>query len=219
MGWTRLLDRRKDRRTAVIDAFEFPSGVRQRFAGQHHALTAEDIALVEAATRQWFRLAARHPRAKLSMPSVVVDDLWHELVLHTREYEAFCQAAFGRFLHHVPESAMASPEAAANRSTRLVATFHLARQDEGCGPDQLPVLFRVDQRLPVAGGRRYLADCGGRGQCHELRGTVCLHHLTGPGKAPSRPGKALYGAWGGIPAPYGADGGAGCGVDGGGDGR
>jgi hypothetical protein len=215
MGWTRLLDQGKDRRTAVIDAFQFPSSVRQRFASQHAALAAHDIAMVEAATRQWFRLAARHPRAKLSMPSVVVDDLWHELVLHTREYEAFCQAAFGRFLHHVPESAMASPEAAADRSTQLLATFELARQDEGCGPGELPVLFRVDQRLPVDGGRRYLADCGGRGQCHELRGTVCLQHLTGPGKAGPRPGKASPGGWG-VPAHYGANGSAGCGVDGGG---
>jgi hypothetical protein len=136
--------------------------VRQRFAIQHGDLTADGIRTVEAATRQWFRLVGRRPKAKLSMPSVVVDDMWHELVLHTRDYAAFCEDAFGRFLHHVPESAMSSPAAAANRSTDLLNTLRLARHDEGGGLQRLPLLFRVDEELAVAGGRRYLADCGGR---------------------------------------------------------
>jgi hypothetical protein len=215
MGWTRLLDRGKVRRTAAVDAFEFPSSVRQRFAGQHHNLAADDIRTVEAATRQWFRLAARHPRAKLAMPSVVVDDLWHELVLHTRDYAAFCQAAFGHFLHHVPESAMAPPAAAENRSTRTLTTLELARQDEGCGPGQLPLLFRVDQQVAVNGGRRYLADCGGRGQCHELPGMVCLQHLTGPGKAPRAGARGTTHGHHGTDAGCVADGGDGGGCGGG----
>jgi hypothetical protein len=157
MGWTRLLEHGKVRRTAAVDAYEFPGSVRQRFATHHEELTADDIRTVEAAARQWFRLAARHPRTRLSMPSLVVDDLWHEMVLHTVDYAAFCEAALGRFLHHVPESATASPAAAANRSSALLATFHLARQDEGGGPDQLPLLFRVDHQLAVDGGRHYLA--------------------------------------------------------------
>jgi hypothetical protein len=183
MGWTRLSEHGKVRRTAAVDAYEFPGSVRQRFATHHEELTADDIRTVEAAARQWFRLAARHPRTRLSMPSLVVDDLWHEMVLHTVDYAAFCEAALGRFLHHVPESAMASSAAAANRSSGLLATFHLARQDEGGGPDQLPLLFRVDHQLAVEGGRHYLADCGGRGECHELPGTLCLQHLTGVGNS------------------------------------
>ncbi len=156
--------------------------MRQRFAIQHGDLTADGIRTVEAATRQWFRLVGRRPKAKLSMPSVVVDDMWHELVLHTRDYAAFCEDAFGRFLHHVPESAMSSPAAAANRSTDLLNTLRLARHDEGGGLQRLPLLFRVDEELAVAGGRRYLAHCGGRGECLEVRGTVCLQHLSGLGK-------------------------------------
>jgi hypothetical protein len=170
------------RRVAVVDAYEFPSSIRQRFALEHHTFTPEQIATVEAATRQWFRLAARRPKAALSMPSVIVDDLWHEMVLHTREYAAFCDAAFGRFLHHVPESAMTGPEAAANQGRTLRTTFELAQQDEKCAATELPVLFRVDRDLAVKGGRRYLADCGGRGHCYPLPGTVCLQHLRGTGR-------------------------------------
>jgi hypothetical protein len=213
MTWTLLRDRGSARRIAIIDAYQFPSSVRQRFAQQHSGLPDDNIATVQAATRQWFRLAAGHPRAKLSMPSVAVDDLWHELVLHTRDYAAFCEAALGRFLHHVPESAMSPAAAAANRYAGLLTTFQLAQRDEGCDATQLPLLFRVDKKLAIDGGRSYLADCGGRGECYEVRGTLCLKHLLGVGKSPS-------GGWGhnrpprsGISGPVGGSG-EGCGGDG-----
>ncbi len=35
-------------------------------------------------------------------PSRVVDDLWHEFILFTRLYGAFCQRYFGRMIHHQP---------------------------------------------------------------------------------------------------------------------
>jgi hypothetical protein len=184
--------------------------VRQRFTLHHSGLADDDVEKVEAATRQWFRLAVRHPKAKLSMPSVVVDDLWHELVLHTRDYAAFCDSAFGRFLHHVPESAMSPAAAAANRFTGLEATFRLAQLDEGCDPNRLPLLFRVDHELAVDGGRHYLADCGGRGECYELRGTLCLQHINGIG-SPTR------GDWDRDRSPYtggGMPGPSGCGIGG-----
>ena len=38
----------------------------------------------------------------ISMPSQVADDLWHEFILYTRDYDAFCRRAFGGFLHHTP---------------------------------------------------------------------------------------------------------------------
>jgi hypothetical protein len=65
------------------------------------------------------------------MPSVVGDDMWHELVLHTRDYAALCEAAFGRFLHHTPKSAMSVEAAATNRAAGVAMTFRLAQQDEG----------------------------------------------------------------------------------------
>ena len=182
MTWHRFRDRDVARRINVVDTFDFPSSVRQRFAYHHDQFGSSDIRMVEAATRQWFRLTARHPKAKLSMPSVAVDELWHELVLHTREYAAFCQAAFGHFLHHEPESAMTSIAATANRSTFLLATLNLAQLDENCVPPQLPLLFRVDKELGMKDGRRYLAGCGGRGECFPVPGTICLQHLAGVGK-------------------------------------
>jgi hypothetical protein len=210
MAPTRFWDRRGARRLAVVDAVDLPGSVRQRFALHHPDLTADGIRTAEAATRQWFRLAAAHPRALMSMPSVVVDEVWHEFVLHTREYADFCDAAFGRFLHHEPESAMSPGAAAANRSAALATTLRLARADERAGPgeDRLPLIFRVDDELRVVGGKRYLLDCGGRGQCYDVRGTTCLQHLGGSGKR-------VRGDWGRKmpgPAEDAGNGSQGCGA-------
>jgi hypothetical protein len=175
MATLRLWDRGSPRRVAAVDAFPFPSGARQRFGFAYRSLSTDDIQMVEAATRQWFRLAARHPRAKLSMPSVVVDAMWREVALHTREYDAFCAGAFGRPLHHIPASAV-RPESIA---PGLQTAYRLAREDEPAEGPRLPLLFRVDRELDIAGGYRYIADCGGREQCHEVPGARCLRHIAG----------------------------------------
>ena len=179
---------RVNQRIHVVDTFPFPSSARQRFALQHPELTGDDGALVEAAVRQWFRLAVRHPKALLSIPSVLVDDLWREVIRHSREYATFCDAAFGRYLPRAPESAMS---ANTDRTTRLRRTLVLARQDERCGARGIPLLFRIDRELSTNDGARYVADCGGHGECYEVSGTVCLQHLTGLSRRPRagrRPG-------------------------------
>ena len=55
--------------------------------------------------RDWFWINHRAAGRKLSMPSQVVDDAWHEFILFTRNYEDFCKRGVGRFLHHVPAEA------------------------------------------------------------------------------------------------------------------
>ena len=176
-------DRGSAKRVAVVDAYQFPSGVRQRFGFAFPALSADDIATVEAALRQWLRLHARH-RAELTMPSVVAELMWHELARHTAEYEELCAEAIGR----VPQSAATG--------TGLREAYLLACVDEPVEKPRLPLLFRVDRELTIAGGHHYLADCGGRGQCFGAPGGArCLEHIAGPGKPRRRwrtPGGDLY---------------------------
>ncbi|MEJ3748534.1 hypothetical protein WEI85_35295 [Actinomycetes bacterium KLBMP 9797] len=188
MIWTKLGNRRAIHRIRIVDAFPFPASGRQRLGSQYPHLSDDDIQLVEAATRQWFRLVIRHSGAKLSMPSVVADRLWQELTRHERDYAALCDAAFGRLLPYRPASTMSAGTVDSHRNPLLLATFGYARQDEGCGPTDLPLLFRVDAKLRVQDGNRYLADCGGRGECFQVPGRVCLQHLAGLGKRLSAPG-------------------------------
>jgi hypothetical protein len=182
MLWTRLRNHRTASRIGAVDDLRFPAGGRHRLGGRHPHLSDDEIRLAEAAARQWFRLLVRYPRAKLSMPSVVVDELWQELTLHTADYAAFCDAAFGRLQQHRPGSATNAETADTNRAAALSATLNYARRDENRGPTGLPLLFRVDQQLRIRDGNRYLADCGGRGECFGVSGMICLQHLGGVGR-------------------------------------
>jgi hypothetical protein len=86
----------------------------------------------------------------------VVDDLWHEFILDTREYERFCKAAFGSFFHHVPAAATPPGEemgAALRRTWRSVC---FAEGIDPRRPTRLPLLFRTDSELQIAGGHSYI---------------------------------------------------------------
>ncbi|MEU4530672.1 hypothetical protein AB0F49_20805 [Micromonospora ureilytica] len=188
MIWTKFRSDRTPRRLRAVSELRFPASGRHHLRNRYPHLSDDDIALVETAARQWFRIIARQPGAKLSMPSVVVNDLWQELTLHERDYATFCDAAFGRPPHHQPRSAPGGDAADDNRRPLLLTTLSYGRRDEGCGPNGLPLLFRVDQELQIHDGNRYLADCGGRGECFPVSGRVCLQHLAGPGKRSKPPG-------------------------------
>ena len=57
-----------------------------------------------AALREVLRflsLAAHYEHGQLT-PSHRVDLAWHEFILCTRAYQAFCEARFGRMIHHDP---------------------------------------------------------------------------------------------------------------------
>jgi hypothetical protein len=179
-------------RVALVDALMFPAGVRYALSD----LTFEQISTAETAARQWFRLAARHPKATMSMPSVAVDKLWLAFSRHEREYGEFCRSAVGRAYPYTSQRGA------------LAATYRFAREDEP--GDRLPLLFRLDKELVVTGGRSYIADCGGRGQCFDVKDAICLQHLTGVGRATKRNGMTGPGA-SADGLTYGAGGGAGCG--------
>lgn len=56
----------------------------------------------------------------LGMLSPEVDEVWHAFILFTREYAAFCQNAFGTFIHHVPRTSR-SPLPVSSRDNFLTA--------------------------------------------------------------------------------------------------
>ena len=49
----------------------------------------------------------------LAMLRPDVDEVWHAFILFTREYSAFCQEAFGTFVHHVPRTSRSPAPAGA----------------------------------------------------------------------------------------------------------
>jgi hypothetical protein len=103
--------------------------------------------LVETGLRQWLRCAGAALRDGqiIGMPSHAVDEAWHGFILCTAQYARFCEAAYGRFLHHHPDgTGPTSVGSMADQLGRTVVAWTLvARPGEQC------VLWDLDARVGV----------------------------------------------------------------------
>lgn len=52
-----------------------------------------------------FLARAAAERSSIEPPSKEVDQMWHTFLLFTKDYAAFCERSFGKFVHHVPRTA------------------------------------------------------------------------------------------------------------------
>lgn len=156
------------------------------------------------------------------MPSQVVDVAWHEFILFTRDYAAFCDKAFGRFLHHTPAEAMASQQQAGDGIRRAWRLACLLAGTDPTHPHTLPRLFKLDAKLRIPDGFIYQRYCEphkqtGRAAAAAAGGAViyCASHI-GCGGAASGAGALWFGAASdGCSADFDA---SGCGGDSGGGG-
>ena len=162
-------------RALFIERFPLHERLDQRLARRRPELDSTQRAEVLEGLRDYFLICNTAGRRMVAMPSQAVDDAWHEFILFTRQYEQFCQRAFGRFLHHTPVEAMASPTQAGDGIRRA---WRLACAHEGIDPKtpaRLPRLFALDATLGIAGGFIYQLDClaaGGTGS-----GGYCASHI------------------------------------------
>jgi hypothetical protein len=148
-------------RAEFIRSYTFPMGLYDRLRKKRPELTLKDCQLVGHALRQFFLAHLKSGRKFVSMPSQVTDDLWHELILHTKTYELFCRNAFGRFMHHTPAVVLSSAKAS---NVGLRRCWWYACKEENINPrapTRLPLLFALDAKLGVADGFRYMPDCRG----------------------------------------------------------
>jgi hypothetical protein len=149
------------RRESFIRSADLPRGLFENLRKHHPHLTLKDCQLVASGLRQFFLAYLKSGRQYVSMPSQVVDDLWHEFILNTRSYELFCRNAFGRFMHHTPAVALDSGKQS-NTGLRRV-WWHACKNDQinPRKPSRLPLLFALDTKLNIANGFHYAADCAG----------------------------------------------------------
>src|SRR5438105_4622760 len=149
----------RGRQRAYIRAYVFPAELARRLRDVHPELSQDDATLTLAALRQFFLacLSARDAgiAQDVGMPSKIVDDAWHEFLLMTRAYHAFCNGAFGEYLHHTPRALLREPHGDA-----LANTLHqLTRPETIIAGSALgasvPRLFTIDRDLHITGGYRY----------------------------------------------------------------
>jgi hypothetical protein len=95
--------RRKGRRR-FIETYEFPPALRSKLMDELGSAHAAEVAL--DGLRGWYLACLYADGRLIGMPSQAVDEAWHEMILMTRHYTAFCERAFGRYLHHNPNSTL-----------------------------------------------------------------------------------------------------------------
>lgn len=150
---------KKGRRESHIRAYMFPRGLFEKLLMARPGLPVKDQQLVARALRQFFLAYLKSGCRRVAMPSQVVDDLWHEFILYTRDYKLFCDLAFGRFLHHTPAVRLSSVKTD-NEGLRRVWWF--ACLEENINPrraTRLPLLFAIDRKLGIADGFVYNLHC------------------------------------------------------------
>ncbi|HEY5761161.1 MAG TPA: hypothetical protein VIU34_35305 [Steroidobacter sp.] len=146
-------------RAEFIRNYPFPLGLFDKLHAKRPSLEKKDMQLVARALRQFFLAHLKSGRQYVSMPSQVADDLWHEFILYTRNYDAFCKRAFGRFMHHTP--AVALGEGRQNNSGLRRVWWYSCKEENinPAKPTRLPLLFALDKKLGVADGFVYTPDC------------------------------------------------------------
>ena len=147
-------------REAHIRTYFLPKGLYDKLREKHPHLSLKDCQIVAQGLRHFFLAYLKSGHQSVSMPSQVVDDLWHEFTLHTKSYQAFCQQAFGRFLHHTPAAVMRSSAKQSNAGLRR-CWWYVCREENinAATPTRLPLLFALDAKLKIANGFHYAADC------------------------------------------------------------
>jgi hypothetical protein len=208
--------RRVARREAFIRQYVLPQGLFENLRKRRPELQLKDCQLVAHALRQFFLAHLGSGRRYVSMPSQLADDLWHEFILFTRHYEAFCRGAFGSFLHHTPAVAVSSAPGA---NAGLQRCWWFACKEDHINPRQptrLPLLFALDAKLGAADGFHYALDCAAANVTRAGSGQpviYCGADLAAHARDQRRGDGSGGGGCGGHSADGSGCGGGGCGGD------
>lgn len=144
-----------------IRTFAFPKGVFANVIKKYPHLTQKDMELVSQGLRQFFMAYQKSGKKYISMPSQVVDELWHEFILYTKNYQDFSKRAFGDFLHHTPAIVL-SKKSQSNVGLRRCWKYACIEEHiNPVKPSRLPLLFALDSKFEIGDGYHYVADCSG----------------------------------------------------------
>ena len=69
-----------------------------------HGYSDEDMQILEKELKRYLVMSEvlEDNKSGTGMYSEDVDNLWHSFILFTKDYAAFCDTCFGKFIHHVP---------------------------------------------------------------------------------------------------------------------
>jgi hypothetical protein len=97
-------------------------------------------------TVTWLWLCRRHERQRRPEPlrlfpvMRVIDEMWHEFILCTRDYSRFCEMHLGGYVHHAPADPSVASDGAEFRVEELRASVRYVV--EQLGPETATRWFR-----------------------------------------------------------------------------
>ncbi|MBI4440850.1 hypothetical protein HY639_01665 [Candidatus Woesearchaeota archaeon] len=83
-----------------LEAFEAPF-LEEKLLDKGVFQTQQDYQIVFSEFKKYVALIKTTGQS-IPMTSKAVDEVWHQFILFTREYHAFCDDMFGRYIHHAP---------------------------------------------------------------------------------------------------------------------
>ncbi len=100
-----------------------------RFADKH-GLSLEKAQVVFEETKRFLYVAivSQQPCS----PSKIVDEMWHEMIMHTAKYRDFCADFNGDFIDHTPSD---TPELEGYIRTKKSAESMFGPLDDHCWPE------------------------------------------------------------------------------------
>jgi hypothetical protein len=129
---------------AGVMAFEAPYLI-EKLLKEHICTSADEAAALFTEVKRYLLLWHIDPSKSWQMHSLRIDEAWHQLVLFTHEYTAFCVDHFGRYLHHMPSNA---PQMAGEPVPEATFAELAARYEEVFG-EPLPSIWRDETTLTV----------------------------------------------------------------------
>lgn len=92
-----MTDQQFEQKLASIDLSAVMGRVQRELG-----LDEESAAKAEDLYRKFLTLRHRYPASR-HVPPKIADEVWHNHIMHTKQYLADCEKLFGDVLHHVPE--------------------------------------------------------------------------------------------------------------------
>lgn len=155
-------DRGRLQRTKFIAGYRFPAALVRHYGETHPQLGLLEVRKVFEGLRQYFLACLAAQRGSIApsvgMPSKAVDEAWHDFILMTRDYQAFCRQAFGKYLHHTPERVMGTPMRDALANTLHQFERPLPGGVAWATAGAIPLLFAMDRELGLADGYHHDAQ-------------------------------------------------------------
>jgi len=91
---------------------------------------------------KWLVILSKFGGAMKLSPSVIVDQVWHQHLLFTKNYRETCNMIGGQFLDHYPENA--DQDNSGERINRYIYTLKCYRDTFGEMKDEVKVLWTLD---------------------------------------------------------------------------